>query len=82
MKQAKFVAYEQNVIVYKFLTQKVCFDTMALLAWWSAPETKLTTKFNNNYFLNWISALVKEMGGYFFPYCKIHFYGQKQVNFE
>ena len=30
---------------------------------------------NNNYFLNWISALVKEMGGYFFPYCKIHFYG-------
>ena len=49
MKQAKFVAYEQNVIVYKFLTQKVCFDTMALLAWWSAPEAKLTTKFNKKY---------------------------------
>ena len=29
----------------------------------------------NNHFLNWISALVKELGGYFFPYCKIHFYG-------
>ena len=49
MKQAKFVAYEQNVIVYKFMTQKVCFDTMALLAWWSAPEAKLTTKFNKKY---------------------------------
>ena len=46
MKQAKFVAYEQNVIVYKFLTQSVCFDTMALLAWWSAAEAKLITKFN------------------------------------
>ena len=45
MKQAKFVAYEQNVIVYKFLTQSVCFDTMALLAWWSAPEAKLITNF-------------------------------------
>ena len=33
----------------KFLTQKVCFDTMALLAWWSAPEAKLTTKFNKKY---------------------------------
>ena len=44
MKQAKFVAYEQNVIVYKFLTQKVCFDTMALLAWWSATEAKLITE--------------------------------------
>ena len=49
MKQAKFVAYEQNVIVYIFLTLKLCFDTMALLAWWSAPEAKLITKFNKNY---------------------------------
>ena len=49
MKQAKFVAHEKNVIVYKFLTQSVCFDTMALLAWWSAPEAKLITKFNKNY---------------------------------
>ena len=46
MKQAKFVAYEQNVIVYTFLTLKLCFDTMALLAWWSAPEAKVITKFN------------------------------------
>ena len=46
MKQAKFVAYEQNVIVYIFLTLKLCFDTMALLAWWSAPEAKLTTIFD------------------------------------
>ena len=36
MKQAKFVAYEQIVIVYIFL---------ALLAWWSAPEAKLITIF-------------------------------------
>ena len=49
MKQAKFVAYEQNVIVYIFLTLKLCFDTMVLLAWWSAPEAKLITKFNKNY---------------------------------
>ena len=28
---------------------KVCFDAMALLAWWSAPEAKLTTKFNKKY---------------------------------
>ena len=49
MKQAKIVAYEKNAIVYKFLTQNVCFDTMALLAWWSAPEAKLITKFNKNY---------------------------------
>ena len=49
MKQAKFVAYEQNVIVYIFLTLKLCFDTMLLLAWWSAPEAKLITKFNKNY---------------------------------
>ena len=45
MKQAKFVAYEQIVIVYIFLTLKLCFDAMALLAWWSAPEAKLITKF-------------------------------------
>ena len=49
MNQVYCVAYEQSVIVYKFLTQKVCFDTMALLAWWSAPEAKLTTKFNKKY---------------------------------
>ena len=49
MNQVYCVAYEQNVIVYKFLTQNVCFDTMALLAWWSAPEAKLITKFNKNY---------------------------------
>ena len=40
------VAFEQNVIVYKYLTKNVCFDTMALLAWWSAAEAKLITKFN------------------------------------
>ena len=51
MKQAKFVAYEQNVIVYKFLTQSVCFDTMALLAWWSAAEAKLITNSTNKYTL-------------------------------
>ena len=45
MKQAKFVVYEQIVIVYIFLTLKLCFDAMALLAWWSAPEAKLITKF-------------------------------------
>ena len=45
MKQAKFVAYEQIVIVYISLTLKLCFDAMALLAWWSAPEVKLITKF-------------------------------------
>ena len=28
-----------------FLTLKLCFDAMALLAWWSAPEAKLITKF-------------------------------------
>ena len=44
MNQVFCVAYEQNVIVYKFLTQKVCFDTMALLAWWSATEAKLITE--------------------------------------
>ena len=49
MKQAKFVAYEQIVIVYIFLTLMLCFDAMALLALWSAPEAKLITKFNKNY---------------------------------
>ena len=49
MKLAKFVAFEQNMIVYIFLTSKLCFDAMALLAWWSAPEAKLTTKFNKKY---------------------------------
>ena len=56
MKLAKFVAYEQNVIVYKFLKQKVCFDTMALLAWWSAPEAKLIT---NNEKINELSHFVQ-----------------------
>ena len=46
MNQVYCVAYEQNVIVYIFLTLKLCFDTMLLLAWWSAPEAKLITKFN------------------------------------
>ena len=44
MKQTNFVAYEQNVIMYFFLTLNQCFDEMALLAWWSAPEAKLVTK--------------------------------------
>ena len=44
MNQTNFVAYEQNVIMYFFLTLNQCFDEMALLAWWSAPEAKLVTK--------------------------------------
>ena len=43
MKQTNFVAYEQNVIMYFFLTLNQCFDEMALLAWWSAAEAKLIT---------------------------------------
>ena len=43
MKQANFVGFEQNMILYFFLTLKQCFDAMALLAWWSAAEAKLIT---------------------------------------
>ena len=30
-------------------------------------------KYGNNYFLTWISAQVKEMGGFVFRNCEIHF---------
>ena len=42
------VAFEQNVFVYIFLTLMFCFDAMALLAWWSAPEVFSSENVNNN----------------------------------
>ena len=32
-----------------------------------------TKRSKNNYFLTWISAQVKEMGGFVFQNCEIHF---------
>ena len=36
-------------------------------------EKRQYIKKNNNYFLTWISAQVKEMGGFVFRNCEIHF---------
>ena len=47
MKWTHSVAFEQNVIVGLFLTLKQCFDAMALLAWWPAPEARLIKNVNN-----------------------------------
>ena len=36
-------------------------------------DVKMLKRVNNNYFLTWISAQVKEMGGFVFRNCEIHF---------
>ena len=38
------VAFDDWIQAIKITKLKLCFDAMALLAWWSAPELKLITK--------------------------------------
>ena len=61
MKWTHSVAFEQNVIVGLFLTLKQCFDAMALLAWWPAPEVKLGNKMSTTKWLDLNHQMLQDL---------------------